>query len=259
MVRNAKVWLATLSTVIALATGMFTLRDQIFPREAGNAAAASLPVYQQQVGRVCDQVNHNDSRQVAEARKTRKRVYGAKTTITQRNALLDGVKDTIARSGQTLAAFAALDTPRPLTAAQRNTEAAWNRNLDRLRDYARRLDGAGSTRSGLVAAVAHLSKLRPAISRDGVKLRSGLDRLGAANCDLRPPPVIPALTLPALPAQGQGTDRPTSDVSTPTSEAAPSESPSVDAGSPAPEASAPSPDASPPTGSGGSPGAGGGG
>ncbi len=247
MVRNAKVWLATLSTVIALATGMFTLRDQIFPREAGNAAAASVPVYQEQVGRVCNQVNHDDSRQAAAARKTRKRVIGAKTTVAQRNALLDGVRDTIARSGHTLATFAALDTPSALAAAQRDTEAAWNRNLDRLRGYALRLDGAGGTRAGLTAAIEHLSKQRPLISRDGVKLRSGLDHLGAANCDLRPPHVTPALTLPVLDAHEGSTPN----VSTPGAGAPPSDSPSPDAGSPAPEASTPSPNASPPAPSGG--------
>src|SRR3954454_16754751 len=57
LTRSAKIWLTTVSTVVAIATGMFTLRDQVFPHAAGTATAESVVAYQQQVGRVCDEVN----------------------------------------------------------------------------------------------------------------------------------------------------------------------------------------------------------
>ena len=39
--RRAKIWLATISTVVGVATGMFTPRDQVFPSEAGSTGAMS--------------------------------------------------------------------------------------------------------------------------------------------------------------------------------------------------------------------------
>ena len=55
-----------------------------------------------------------------------------------------------------------------------------------MRDYAMMLDRA-STRAQLDAALDHLVSLRPAYARDSDKLRSGLERLGEASCDLEPP------------------------------------------------------------------------
>ena len=46
LIRRPAVWLATLSTVVGIATGMFTLRDQVFPRASGTAVAASEDAYQ---------------------------------------------------------------------------------------------------------------------------------------------------------------------------------------------------------------------
>src|SRR5215213_8769990 len=103
--RHPAVWLATLSTVVGVATGMFTLRDQVFPREAGTAAAVPVSVYEQHVGRVCDEVNDNDRRRAREEKTIRRQLQRAKTTIAQRNALLDGVRRTTTRAGQTLATF----------------------------------------------------------------------------------------------------------------------------------------------------------
>jgi hypothetical protein len=54
--RRSGVWLTTLSTVVAVATGMFTLRDQIFPVDAGNAQASRAP-YEQSVGHLCNAGN----------------------------------------------------------------------------------------------------------------------------------------------------------------------------------------------------------
>ena len=195
--RNATIWLATLSTVVGIATGMFTLRDQVFPRESGSAQAVSTPAYQQQVGRVCDELNTDDSRRARELKTIRKRLRTAKTTTTQRNALLDGQRWTIARSGHALASFTALETPTSLRGTGSDTRAAWNRNLTRLRTYAERLDRV-ETRAQLVAAIGHLSSLRTPLAQDGVKLMAGLRRLGGANCDLRTPISTPTFPLPPL-------------------------------------------------------------
>ena len=100
--------------------------------------------------------NANDRRRAHEDTIVRTSLQRATTTTAQRNALLDPVRRTVARSGHTLASFAALGTPTALAAYGRDTEAAWNRNLARVRDYALRLDGA-ATRAQLVAAVDHLS------------------------------------------------------------------------------------------------------
>jgi hypothetical protein len=205
--RHPAVWLATLSTVVGIATGMFTLRDQVFPREAGTAAAVTVSVYEQRVGRVCDEVNANDRARARGDRTIRKRLQTAKTTIAQRNALLDGVRQSIARSGHALAAFAALEAPQALASIRGRTQAAWSRNLARLRDYALRLDRS-ATRSQLLATVDHLATVRPLLAGDGVSLTSGLEHLGQANCDLRPPIVTATFTLPPLPAHGH-TSRPT--------------------------------------------------
>ena len=79
--RHPGVWLATLSTVVGVATGMFTLRDQVFPRESGTAVAVSVPAYQQGVGRVCDEVNDNDAYRARNDRAVRRELQRARTPV----------------------------------------------------------------------------------------------------------------------------------------------------------------------------------
>ena len=176
---------------------MFTLRDQVFPREAGTAAAVSAPTYQRDIGGVCDELNDNDSFQARDEKAIEKRLQRAETTIAQRNALVDGVRRTASRSAHALAAFNALEPPAALAAVRHDTETAWNRHLARTRDYAVMLDRAG-TRAQLDAALNHLVSLRPAHARDSDTLRSGLERLGDASCDLEPHIVSRTFTLPKL-------------------------------------------------------------
>ena len=182
---RAKIWLATISTVVGVATGMFTLRDQVFPSEAGSAGAMSTSAYEEHVGRICDEVNANDHLRAHEDSKLRVGLPRAQTTIDQRNLLLDAARRTIARDGQTLASFTGLAAPKAVASVRHDTAAAWNRNLARVRDYALRLDGAG-TRAQLVAVLVHLSTLRPLLAADHVTVAAGLERLGAAECDLQP-------------------------------------------------------------------------
>ena len=199
---RAKIWLATISTVVGVATGMFTLRDQVFPSEAGSAGAMSTPAYEEHVGRVCDEVNANDRLRAHEDSILRVGLPRAQTTIDQRNLLLDAARRTIARDGHALAAFTGLAAPDALAPVRHDTGTAWNRNLARVRDYALRLDGAG-TRAQLVAALVHLSTVRPQIAADRVTVASGLERLGAAECDLQPQRVTRTFTLPPPRAQNK--------------------------------------------------------
>jgi len=203
--RHPAVWLATLSTVVGLATGMFTLRDQVFPREAGTAVATSMPVYQQQVGQVCDEINDNDEARARDEKAVKRRLGAAKTPVAQRNVLVDAVRRTASRSAHALTSFGALEAPRSLAATRRGTEAAWSRYLARLRDFTLALDRS-STRAQLVAALQRLAADRPALARESDGLRTGLERLGAADCDLEPQIVVRTFTLPRLDA-GQSTKK----------------------------------------------------
>jgi hypothetical protein len=195
--QRARVWLATLSAVVGVATGMFTLRDQVFPNESGSAGAVTSSLYQQQVGRICDRFDQDDHFRAHQDVTVKRRLVRATTTTAQRNALLDAVRRSSARSGNTLAAFTALPPPKALAAAGRDARDAWTRNLARLRAYAERLD-AVATRAQLVATIDYLAGLRTPLAEDGVKVRSGLERLGGADCDLPAPRVTQAFTLPPL-------------------------------------------------------------
>jgi len=174
--RHPGVWLATLSTVVGAATG------------------------------VCDELNDNDDFRARDETAIKRRLQQARTTVAQRNALVDGVRRTASRSANALASFNALETPTALAAVGRDTEAAWNRHLARLRGYALSLDRAG-TRAQLVATLDQLTTLRPALARDSDKLRSGLGRLGVANCDLEAQIVTRTFTLPRLDADKSTRER----------------------------------------------------
>ena len=212
--RKAGVWLATLSTVVGVATGMFTLRDQVFPGEAGTAQAVPDSVYRHKVGAICDELNAAERARARELRPLGRRLRRATTTGQQRNALLDAVRHQTARTSHALSALTALEPPKPRAAEHRSTKAAWGRNLDRIRTYAEQLDGA-SDRREMVAAINYLSRQRSAIARESVRFTAGLQRLGQENCRIAPPISTSALTLPPLGGQAQGdgsTHRETADV-----------------------------------------------
>jgi len=247
---HSRIWLATLSTVVAIATGMFTLRDQIFPREAGTAAALSVPAYQLQVGRVCDEVNSDEAHRVKETQAIKKRLGVAKTTLEQRNAMLDGVRRTAARSSHAYASLNALEPPQSLATVGHATEAAWERNLSRLRQYALWLDSARS-RSDVLKAVTRLSKLRPAIGKDADTLTAGLDQLGGANCRLDTARVVPTYTLPPLPGTKRGSTHLSPSVQSESRVGTQTDSPStVTPSTSTPGAAGPSPSVGTPSGGG---------
>jgi hypothetical protein len=189
-----KISLGTLSTVLAVATGMFTLRDQIFPRESGTARA-DVNLYERSVGDVCTALNAAERARAANARRLAKRLRSARTNTAQRDALLDSTKAILARSEDGLARFEGLQVPGPRATRHRRTDAAWNRIVTQLRGYAHRLDIAAGRR-GLLAAVQTLSNLRTSLARDAVVRSAGLIALGGPNCRLDPPIVTPTITLP---------------------------------------------------------------
>jgi hypothetical protein len=190
------VWLATVSTAVAVATGMFTLRDRIFPPEAGNATA-SIGQYQQSVGDICRELNEADRAGARSARRFAAKLKRARTTLAERNAVLDSRRAVLTRSERGLAHFEGLNVPRALLALQRVTVAAWNRGVERLRDFTRRLDAAASRRS-LLAAIQTQPAMRAALDRNRVARSAGLIQLGGGLCRLNAPIVIPTITLPPL-------------------------------------------------------------
>jgi hypothetical protein len=175
---------------------MFTLRDRIVPNESGTATA-SLTEYQVEVGGICDDVNAAERSRAREVRGLGPRLKRAATTVRQRNLLLDGVNRSIARGVDESSHLAGLAVPEELGRSHAATVDAWQRNVDRVRAYAHRLDIA-ETRRRLEAAVAYLATIRGALSRDGTVLRAGLVRLGGDSCRLNAPIVTKTITLPPV-------------------------------------------------------------
>jgi hypothetical protein len=205
---NARIWLATLSTVVGVATGMFTLRDQVFPGESGTAGAVSESAFRADVGEICDELNEGERARVHDDRRLARELNKARTNVAQRDALLDSARRVAARSNHALASFSALDGPRETAAARRATVAVWERNLHRVLVYAERLDRA-SDRRGVLLAVDGLSKVRTPLSEDGAEIHRRLRRLGAGRCELDSPVVTRTITLPPLPERRKPSPRPT--------------------------------------------------
>jgi hypothetical protein len=203
MPRGSVILLATLSTVVALGTGMFALRDALFPSQSPRAAA-SLVDYQQAVGKICTDVNKADRAAATSVRQLKKRLRAARTILAQRNALLDAVRRNNASSANDLAQFNGLSNPSALRRRHRSTLAAWTANQDLVIEYQRRLDGAGTT-SRLLAAIRYLASIRPKLARNSIDVRAGLVNLGAKKCELDPPIVTDTITLPRLPRSGKPT------------------------------------------------------
>lgn len=194
------VWLATLSTVVGIATGMFTLRDQVLPQESGSAQAA-LADYQTSVGGICLLLNEGESARARDARDLARRLPRARSIPAQRDLLLDSTNRRIAQLVDEISKLSALAPPKGQAAEHRRIRAAWERNLERIRDYAHHLDGAGN-RAQLVAALDVLYRDRVPLSRDGLSVRTGLSHLGGRHCHLDKPIVTRNVTVPRVPGRG---------------------------------------------------------
>jgi hypothetical protein len=195
--RRSAIWLGTLSTVVGIATGMFTLRDQVFPGQSGNAQA-SLPQYQQSVGEICDHLNRAERARARDARSLARQLPHARTTDGQRRIIMDGARKSLGRSAHEVALFQGLLVPPKMSARHHATAAAWNRNIERIRTYIERLDRV-VTRRELYAAINVLADMRSALGKDGVTVQAGLNNLGGGRCHLDPPIVEQTITLPKAP------------------------------------------------------------
>jgi hypothetical protein len=177
---------------------MFTLRDQVFPGEGGTARAVNEAAYRAHVGRICDELNESEQARRRDDRKVARELKATRGTMAQRDTLLDAARRSAARSSHTLSEFAGMEAPRVSAAVHKAAVVRWRRNQDRVLAYVERLDRT-SNRKGLEAAVDRLSRERSALARDSQRVNEGLERLGADSCDLDPPVVTKAITLPAAP------------------------------------------------------------
>ena len=85
--------MGTAATVVGLATGVLTLKDQLFPPD--QPTAQTVAQYQQQVGEVCDRVNAVLDSRVRRARRYEKRLNNGKDLAESRNAMMDEVQNRI--------------------------------------------------------------------------------------------------------------------------------------------------------------------
>jgi hypothetical protein len=188
------VWLGTLSTVVAVATGMFTLRDQIFPTDAGTASA-SVTAFETSVGDICAGLNAADHARLGLARTLARRLARAKDIVDERNAILDSWNAVLNSAEYWFGQFNGLDVPTSLAARDRVASASWGRIVTHLRTFTERLDAASDAHS-LEVAIKPLPAMQAADEADAVTRSSGLTALGGGQCRLSPSVLVSAVTLP---------------------------------------------------------------
>jgi hypothetical protein len=199
--------LTTLSTVVAVATGMFSLRDEILPQQAPEADA-SVSLYEQSIGDVCRAVNEAETARGRNDRRLAKRLrQGNLSAFAQRDALLDSTRMIVENSEHALAAFNGLDAPPALRAREHQTTVAWDHIVAQLRGYMRRLEVVG-TREDLSATLKTLPAMRIQLAADRLDRASGLTRLGGGRCTLDPPIATMTISLPRRPARAVSGARP---------------------------------------------------
>ena len=132
-----------------------------------------------------------------EAAVLRRRLAMAKTTMRQRDAILEATTAAVDRGGHNLANLRSLEPPASRQALLAETARLWEGNLEHLRKYALRLDRV-SNRRELLKAIDPLTDARPAMERDFVGVKAGLQRLGGEDCaiDLYIAKPIPLPNLP---------------------------------------------------------------
>jgi hypothetical protein len=195
--RRAQVWLATLGTVVGVATGMVALAKEVAPGPSGSAQASEAG-FQQAVGPICEDVNRHDADRVRDAVLLGRRLRRAQTPLKARDALLETYQRTLRNAERDEAGFAALSPPRASAATQRATTRAWTNNLERLRGIVERLDGAG-TWADLDAVADDIGRVRTPMDRNVSKVRTALLRLGGGQCHLEAQGVSRPVVLPPRP------------------------------------------------------------
>lgn len=186
--------LATLATVVAIATGMFELRNDVFPKDSG-VAQASVTDYETSIGGICNALNQAESARVTKVEDLRSRLHDAKSVEDQRNAVLDSWTQVSDTSQHELVNFEGLDVPGSLATVERTTAAAWDRVAQRLRGFVGRLEGVSDDAS-LLAAVKTLPATDEALAADEDQRNTGLKKLGGGQCTLSDPVPTRVVTLP---------------------------------------------------------------
>ncbi len=191
------VWLATLSTVVATATGMFALRDYIFASDspagrthlaaAQNDAAAT---YQAAVARTCGRLYRNDKDTAENFRRFQVRLAKFDSGYDERNALVDVVGSSADRSRKALSTFQALEVyPSMLAPSARRVARAWRAKVRRLDAYTDDLRDAQSF-GALVDAVSEYGDRRARDRADTAVMVKNLVKLNPQRCE--PPDAITA-------------------------------------------------------------------
>jgi hypothetical protein len=188
--------LATVATVIGIATGVISVASGAVDLGAQISADEEDPVlqatYAKDVGSVCDEVDDAQRGRRARALRLERQLSRAAAMTEQQTALLENAKHEIARSAGTLAMLQALTPPDRAADVHTSVVRSWERNLGVLRGHRDRIEAAG-TGVQLVIALASLD--RTAVELDGQRVNAGLRRLGGADCDIAPPPAMPAIAL----------------------------------------------------------------
>jgi hypothetical protein len=196
------VWLATLSTVVATATGMFALRDYIFasdpsprpsrPATSPSASSGTGPeaIFAAAVARACRRMVTDERANVARFRSLKRRLASFETGYDQRNAILEVVDSGARDTHRTLSVFRGLDVyPRMLDPIAARVRRYWRANFERQLKFAEDLRDADSF-GALVEAAKRHGERRDAMIHDGGRVQAGLRKLGGERCGL---PSVPSV------------------------------------------------------------------
>jgi len=188
---------ALVSVLVPLMTGGDDPSTRAVTGSATTLEATEVS-YVKDVGAVCDDMNTAQAARRRGALQLRKRLDRARTTIAQRNALIDDTQSTIDRFTRVFGSFRELGAPERLVRLHRATAGAWSDSLARLRKY-RTLLAGGHTRARLIAILERFSRGSGLIiEAHGVDVRAGLERLGGAECDLDAIKTVRVFTLPRV-------------------------------------------------------------
>jgi DNA-binding SARP family transcriptional activator len=196
--------LMALGTVAGVVAGMIALDDAKSPNTGSASALGTPSAFQARVVEVCEGVNASFGASKHEASVLRRRLDRAKTTMGQRDAILEATTAAVDRGGHNLANLRSLEPPANRQALLAETARLWEGNVEHLREYALRLDRVVSRRA-LLKAIEPLTEARPAMERDFVGVKAGLQRLGGPDCEIdlyiaKPIP-LPELPDPKAPSR----------------------------------------------------------
>ena len=169
---RAKIWLATVSTVVGVATGMPRCATRCSPARRLGGGECPRPRTSSTSAASATRSTPTTACGRTRTRSSEAAWSGAKTTLTQRNALLDPVRRrwpaTATRWRRSAGSSRRRRSPPSAATPSWPGTATWRESHDAVRlDRGRRRVLRSS------AAVDHLSTLRPLLAADGVRLACG--------------------------------------------------------------------------------------